>query len=60
MIRASIAFFIIALVAYFLGASGVAGLSMEIGQLLLIVFLILAANYFLSSISTGRKTDNPH
>ena len=42
MIRAAISFFILAIVAYVLGANGVAGISIEIGKLLLAVFLVLA------------------
>ena len=38
----AVLFLIIALVAYFLGYGGVAGMSKEIGKLLLVVFLILA------------------
>lgn len=37
-----IIFFIVALVAWALGAGGVAGMSAGIGRLLLIIFLILA------------------
>ena len=56
MVRAAIGFFVIALVAYFLGASGVGGLSMEIGRMLLIAFLILAAVSFVGSLVTGRSS----
>lgn len=42
MLRAALAFFILAIIAYVLGASGIAGVSMEVGQLLLGVFLVLA------------------
>lgn len=42
MLQASIAFFIIAIVAYIFGVNGVAGMSMEVGKLLLGVFIILA------------------
>ena len=56
MVRAAIGFFVIALVAYFLGASGVGGLSMEIGRMLLIAFLILAAVSFVGSLITGRSS----
>lgn len=56
MVRAAIGFFVIALVAYFLGASGVGGLSMEIGRMLLIAFLILAAVSFVGSLITGRNS----
>jgi uncharacterized membrane protein YtjA (UPF0391 family) len=55
MIRASIAFFIIALVAFALGAGGIAGMSMEIGKMLLVVFIVLAAVSLLGSLITGRK-----
>lgn len=56
MIRAAIAFFVLALVAYFLGAGGVAGLSVEIGKVLLYVFLALAIISFLVSMFTGRRS----
>ena len=38
----AIVFFILAIVAYIFGATGVAGLSAEIGRTLLFVFLVLA------------------
>ena len=51
MLRAAIAFFILAIVAFVLGATGVAGLSMEIGRILLIVFLVLAIiSFFMNMI----------
>lgn len=56
MIRASLAFFVLALFAYILGAFSIAGVSMEIGRTLLWVFLIMAAFSFLISLFTGRKT----
>ncbi|MGZ3739328.1 MAG: DUF1328 family protein, partial [Bdellovibrionota bacterium] len=37
-----------------LGASGVAGVSMEIGRSLLVVFLILAVISFVAGIVSGR------
>ncbi len=57
MIRASISFFVLALVAFLLGANGIAGLSMEIGRILLVVFLVLAIISFGVSVITGRKTN---
>ena len=42
LIGVAIIFFIIALVAYVLGARGVAGMSAGIGRTLLFVFLVLA------------------
>jgi uncharacterized membrane protein YtjA (UPF0391 family) len=55
MLRAAVGFFVLALVAIFLGANGIAGLSMEIGRILLIVFLILAVLSFLGSVLTGKR-----
>ena len=57
MIRAAISFFVLALVAFIFGANGIAGLSMEIGRVLLAVFLVLAAISFVAAMITGRK---PH
>jgi uncharacterized membrane protein YtjA (UPF0391 family) len=56
MLRASIAFFVLALVALLLGASGIAGISMEIGRMLLFVFLVLAVISFVASLISGRGT----
>ncbi len=55
MIRAAIAFFLLAIIAYLFGANGIAGLSMEIGKILVVVFLILAALSFAASLITGRS-----
>lgn len=55
MLRAAIAFFVLALVAFFLGANGIGGLSMEIGRTLLFVFLILAVISFVVSLISGRR-----
>jgi uncharacterized membrane protein YtjA (UPF0391 family) len=59
MIRAAIAFFVLALVSYFVGANGIAGLSMDIGKILIVVFLVLAVLSFLASLVTGRRTPLP-
>ena len=42
LVGIAIVFFIIAIVAYVLGAQGVAGMSAGIGRTLLFVFLVLA------------------
>lgn len=42
LLTLGIAFFVIALIAYVLGAKGVAGMSAGLGRTLLFVFLILA------------------
>ncbi len=55
MLNAAIAFFVIALVAFLLGATGFAGLSMDIGRTLLFVFLVLAAVSFAVSLVRGRS-----
>ncbi len=55
MIRAAIAFFVLAIVAFVLGANGVAGLSMEIAKLLLVVFLVLAVISFFASLIVGKN-----
>jgi uncharacterized membrane protein YtjA (UPF0391 family) len=57
MVRASIAFFILGIVAYVLGANSIAGMSVELGKILLIVFLSFAVIGYLSSFITGRKND---
>lgn len=57
MLRAALGFFILALVAVIFGATGVAGVSMEIGRALLVVFLILAIISFVGGIVSGR---GPH
>ena len=58
MIRAAIAFFVLAIVAYVLGAAGIAGLSMEIGKILVGVFIVLAILSYIGSLlsGSGKKT----
>ena len=58
MVRAAITFFIIAIFAFLLGLGGVAGISMDIGRTLLIVFLVLAVLSFLYSVMTGKGPRN--
>lgn len=55
MLRAAIAFFVLALVAIILGATGIAGLSMEIAKILLFVFLALAVISLVGSLITGKN-----
>jgi uncharacterized membrane protein YtjA (UPF0391 family) len=55
MLRAALAFFVLAILAYVFGATGVAGMSMDIARVLLVVFLVLAViGVALSLISGGR------
>ena len=60
MLRAAVTFFVIGLLAYFLGAGGVAGLSVEIGRTLLFVFLVLSVISFLVSLFSGRGPSTPN
>ncbi len=53
MLRAAIVFFVLALVGLLFGATGFAGVSMEIGKTLLFVFLVLAAISFVVSLVRG-------
>ena len=55
MLRAAIIFFLLGLVAILFGANGIAGVSMEAGRLLLMVFLALAVISFVVNLITGRK-----
>ena len=54
MLRTAITFFVLALVAMLLGVYNIAGISMEIGRLLLGVFLVLAIISYVVSIMGGR------
>lgn len=55
MLRAAIIFFVLGLVAILLGANNFAGLSLEVGKIILFAFLILAAISFLGALLTGRQ-----
>lgn len=50
----AVVFFVVAIVAYVLGARGVAGMSATIGRTLLFVFLVLAIVFAILSFTTGR------
>lgn len=54
MLRAALVFFVLAIVAYVLGASGIAGVSLEVGKLLLGVFLVLAIIGAVVGLIQGR------
>ncbi len=56
MLRAAIVFFVLALVAILFGATGFAGVSMEIGKALLFIFLVLSVISFVVGIAAGRNT----
>lgn len=47
-IELAIAFLVLAVIAYVVGAQGIAGLSMEIARILVVIFIILAiVSFFL-------------
>jgi uncharacterized membrane protein YtjA (UPF0391 family) len=56
MLRTAIIFFFIGLFAYVLGANNVAGLSLEIGRMVLFVFVFLSIISFIASVITGKRT----
>jgi uncharacterized membrane protein YtjA (UPF0391 family) len=60
MIRAALAFFVIGLIAFALGANGIAGVSVEAGKVVLFVFLALSVISFLFSFFTGKRTEIPN
>jgi len=55
MLKAAIIFFILALISIVFGAYGIAGLSMEIGKILLTVFIIFAVISFIASFFKDKK-----
>ena len=56
MLRASIGFFVIGLIAVVLGANNIAGVSIELGKTLLGIFVFLALISFVASLVTGRNS----
>ncbi len=59
MLRAAITFFVLAIVAVLFGAYGIAGVSMEIGKLLLVVFLVFAVITFIGGMFQHRDHNIP-
>jgi uncharacterized membrane protein YtjA (UPF0391 family) len=55
MLKASIVFFCLGLLSIVLGANQMAGLSVEIGRILLGVFLVLTAISYLVTMISGKK-----
>ena len=56
MLRAAIVFFVLGLVAMVLRAGNVAGLSLEMGKLLLFVFIGLSIVSAVMGYITGRRS----
>jgi uncharacterized membrane protein YtjA (UPF0391 family) len=59
MLRAAIVFFVIGLLAMFFGMNNIAGISVELGKLLLFIFLALAVVSFIVSLISGRRSGPP-
>lgn len=58
MLRASLGFFILALVAIIVSASKVAGITIEVGRMLMVVFLILAViSFVIGIVASGPPRD---
>ena len=57
MLQAAVTFFVLALVAMVFGAYGFAGVSMDVGHSLLVIFLILATISFVAGMVTGRNNN---
>ncbi len=55
MIRMAYTFFVLALIALLLGATGFAGASMEIARLFLFAFLAIGGISLLYALVTGRN-----
>lgn len=53
MLRAALAFFVLALVALTISATGVAGLTIESGRSLLIIFLTLGAVSLIAALASN-------
>ncbi|RZA09709.1 MAG: DUF1328 domain-containing protein [Proteobacteria bacterium] len=54
MVKTAIGFFVLGVIAILFGATGVAGISMEVGQAVLVIFLILSVVSFVAANSSGR------
>jgi uncharacterized membrane protein YtjA (UPF0391 family) len=55
MLRAALTFFVIGLIAMVLGANNVAGLSVDLGKTLLVVFLVLAILSAVTGVFFGGR-----
>lgn len=60
MLKASLLFFILGLLAMLMGTFGVLGLSVEIGEMILSVFFIFSLISFIGSAEIERRKHNLH
>ena len=59
MTRTAVVFFILALLSILFGSYGVAGITIELGKILLMIFLSLSLLSFIGSLMTGKKDQMP-
>ena len=55
MVRASITFLMLALIAYMIGVYGLSGITPKTGEILLLVFLGISIVVFIIGLLRGRK-----
>ena len=55
MLKTALIFFVLALVAMLFGSTNFAGISMEMGRTLLLVFLVLSVISFVVGMVTGKS-----
>ena len=56
MLRAAIAFFVIGLLALLFGATGIGGVSLEIGKTILGIFVVLAVISYVVSLLGNKRS----
>ena len=57
MLKVSISFFILGLLSFLLGTSGMANVSTQVGKYLLILFMIFSLISFIGGITTDKTKD---
>lgn len=55
MLRAAIIFFVMGLLAFLSGLYGFAGFTIEVGKLLLVIFLVFSIISFVGGITTDKN-----
>ncbi|MCM2349657.1 MAG: DUF1328 domain-containing protein [Bacteriovoracaceae bacterium] len=55
MLRAAIIFFVMGLLAFLSGLYGFAGVTIEVGKLLLVIFLVFSIISFVGGITTDKN-----
>ncbi|MBC7428573.1 MAG: DUF1328 domain-containing protein [Bacteriovorax sp.] len=60
MLQAALTFFILGLLAMLLGSFGIAGLSIDAGEMILSIFFIFSLLSFIGSAEIERKKHNLH